>query len=66
MKPNYEGVKSKHNFIGFAFANVEAAAEFEDQRSRFFGEHERYDDYMEMKEGLDLSYLPHFKEYMVS
>lgn len=45
---------------------MEAAAEFEDQRSRFFSEHERFDDYMEMKEGLDLSYIPHFKEYMVS
>lgn len=47
---------------GFAFANVEAAAEFEEQRARFFREHERYDDYMEMREGLDLSGVQ-FKEH---
>ncbi|XP_063239022.1 transmembrane protein 151B-like [Bacillus rossius redtenbacheri] len=51
---------------GFAFSNLEAAAEFEDQRARFFSEHERYDDYMEMREGLDLSNVCHFKEYVVA
>jgi hypothetical protein len=51
---------------GFAFANVEAAAEFEDQRTRFFAEHEHYDDYMEMREGLDLTGVSNFKEYVVA
>ncbi|XP_068085686.1 transmembrane protein 151B-like [Anabrus simplex] len=51
---------------GFAFANVEAAADFEEQRARFFGEYERYDDYMEMREGLDLSNVTNFKEYVVA
>ncbi|XP_046382279.1 transmembrane protein 151A-like [Ischnura elegans] len=50
---------------GFAFANAEAAAEFEEQRARFFAEHERYDDYMEMREGLDLHGVP-FREGMVA
>ncbi|XP_050668534.1 transmembrane protein 151B-like [Leptidea sinapis] len=51
---------------GFAFANIEAASEFEDQRSRFFAEHERFDDFMEMREGLDLVGVSSFKEYMVA
>ena len=51
---------------GFAFANVEAAAEFEEQRARFFAEHERYDDYMEMREGLDLAGVTNFKEHVVA
>ncbi|CAH0625363.1 unnamed protein product [Chrysodeixis includens] len=51
---------------GFAFANIEAASEFEDQRSRFFAEHERFDDFMEMREGLDLIGVTSFKEYMVA
>ncbi|KAG6440917.1 hypothetical protein O3G_MSEX001622 [Manduca sexta] len=51
---------------GFAFANIEAASEFEDQRSRFFAEHERFDDFMEMREGLDLIGVSSFKEYMVA
>ncbi|VVD05030.1 unnamed protein product [Leptidea sinapis] len=40
--------------------------EFEDQRSRFFAEHERFDDFMEMREGLDLVGVSSFKEYMVA
>ncbi|XP_054264612.1 transmembrane protein 151B-like isoform X1 [Macrosteles quadrilineatus] len=51
---------------GFAFANVEAAAEFEEQRNRFFAEHERYDDYMEMREGLDLTNISAFKEHVIA
>lgn len=51
---------------GFAFANVEAAAEFEDQRTRFFADHERYDDYMEMREGLDLTNIGVFKENVIA
>ncbi|XP_074603835.1 transmembrane protein 151B-like isoform X2 [Brevipalpus obovatus] len=39
---------------GFAFATMDAAAEFESQRSRFIRESERHDDYLEMREGLDL------------
>jgi hypothetical protein len=51
---------------GFAFANVEAAAEFEEQRARFFSDQERYDDYMEMREGLDLSNFTGFKEHVIA
>ncbi|XP_064489757.1 transmembrane protein 151B-like [Ornithodoros turicata] len=50
---------------GFAFANLEAAQEFEEQRARFFRENERLDDYMEMREGLDLVGA-NFQEYMVA
>lgn len=50
---------------GFAFANLEAAQEFEEQRTRFFRENERLDDYMEMREGLDLVGAE-FQEYMVA
>ena len=38
----------------FSFATVESESEFEDQRAQFFQEHERKDDYMETREGLDL------------
>lgn len=50
---------------GFAFANIDAANDFEEQRSRFFRENERYDDYMEMREGLDLHNV-NFQENMVA
>lgn len=33
---------------GFVFACVQAANEFEDQRTRFFNENEIRDDYMEV------------------
>ncbi|CAG2160534.1 unnamed protein product [Oppiella nova] len=49
---------------GFAFANIESANEFEEQRSNFFEDNERYDDYLEMREGLDLVGA-NFQEYMV-
>ncbi|KAJ1522634.1 hypothetical protein ONE63_001806 [Megalurothrips usitatus] len=58
---------------GFAFSNVEAAADFEEQRARFFSDHERFDDYMEMREGLDLGVAggaggaaPSFRELVVA
>ncbi|XP_012054594.1 PREDICTED: uncharacterized protein LOC105617647 [Atta cephalotes] len=41
---------------GFAFSNIRSATEFEEARSRFFAEQEVSDDYMEMREGLDLGY----------
>ncbi|KAL0124166.1 hypothetical protein PUN28_006177 [Cardiocondyla obscurior] len=41
---------------GFAFSNIRSATEFEEARSRFFAEQELIDDYMEMREGLDLGY----------
>ncbi|XP_018397448.1 PREDICTED: uncharacterized protein LOC108775544 isoform X1 [Cyphomyrmex costatus] len=41
---------------GFAFSNIRSATEFEEARSRFFAEQELNDDYMEMREGLDLGY----------
>ena len=50
---------------GFSFATVEAENEFEDQRSQFFQDHERRDDYMETREGLDLLNV-NFKEYMIA
>uniref|UniRef100_A0A0N4ZBZ1 RRM domain-containing protein n=1 Tax=Parastrongyloides trichosuri TaxID=131310 RepID=A0A0N4ZBZ1_PARTI len=40
---------------GFVFACSQAADEFEEQRARFFNENESKDDYMEVREGLDLA-----------
>ncbi|KJH49723.1 hypothetical protein DICVIV_04144 [Dictyocaulus viviparus] len=40
---------------GFVFACMQAAREFEQQRTRFFNENESRDDYMEVREGMDLS-----------
>uniref|UniRef100_A0A915KHI8 Uncharacterized protein n=1 Tax=Romanomermis culicivorax TaxID=13658 RepID=A0A915KHI8_ROMCU len=40
---------------GFVFANHQSANEFEDQRARFFQENEQRDDYMEVKEGMELA-----------
>ncbi|KAI6241801.1 Transmembrane protein-like protein [Aphelenchoides fujianensis] len=40
---------------GFVFACVQAANDFEDQRTRFFNENEIRDDYMEVREGLDFA-----------
>lgn len=34
---------------------MQAATEFEQQRSRFFNDNETKDDYMEVREGMDLS-----------
>ncbi|CAI2339317.1 unnamed protein product [Caenorhabditis sp. 36 PRJEB53466] len=39
----------------FVFANMQAATEFEQQRSRFFNDNETKDDYMEVREGMDLA-----------
>ncbi|KAG7153288.1 transmembrane protein 151B-like [Homarus americanus] len=50
---------------GFAFANLETANEFEEQRARFFQENERRDDYMELREGLDLTNV-NFKEFVIA
>ncbi|XP_047739824.1 transmembrane protein 151B-like [Hyalella azteca] len=49
---------------GFAFSNLEASVEFEEQRTRFFQEHESWDTYMEMREGLDLTDVG-FKEVVL-
>uniref|UniRef100_A0AC34R1L0 Transmembrane protein n=1 Tax=Panagrolaimus sp. JU765 TaxID=591449 RepID=A0AC34R1L0_9BILA len=49
---------------GFVFACVQAANEFEEQRTRFFNENEMRDDYMEVREGLDLVETP-FVEQMI-
>ncbi|KAJ8687095.1 hypothetical protein QAD02_022889 [Eretmocerus hayati] len=38
----------------FAFSNPRSAEEFEEARSRFFAEQEFRDEFMEMREGLDL------------
>uniref|UniRef100_A0AC34GXJ3 Uncharacterized protein n=1 Tax=Panagrolaimus sp. ES5 TaxID=591445 RepID=A0AC34GXJ3_9BILA len=50
---------------GFVFACVQAANEFEEQRTRFFNENEVKDDYMEVREGLDLVEIP-FIEHMIA
>ncbi|KAI1707694.1 TMEM151 family domain-containing protein [Ditylenchus destructor] len=50
---------------GFVFACVQAATEFEDQRTRFFNENEVRDDYMEVREGLDLADVPFFEQLIV-
>ncbi|CAB3404515.1 unnamed protein product [Caenorhabditis bovis] len=39
----------------FVFANMQAANEFEEQRTRFFNDNETKDDYMEVREGMDLA-----------
>lgn len=53
-------------FLGFAFANMASAVEFEEQRSMFFRELRRYDDFMEIHEGLDLSDCPVFEEEVIA
>ncbi|KAL3088052.1 hypothetical protein niasHS_009338 [Heterodera schachtii] len=50
---------------GFVFACVQAANEFEEQRTRFFAENEMRDDYMEVREGLDLANLPFVERLLV-
>ena len=50
---------------GFVFACVQAANEFEEQRTRFFNENEVRDDYMEVREGLDLVETPFVEEMIV-
>ncbi|XP_035214442.1 transmembrane protein 151B-like [Stegodyphus dumicola] len=50
---------------GFAFASLDVASDFEEQRMRFFRENESFDDYMEMREGLDLLGVD-FQEYIVT
>ncbi|VDD87433.1 unnamed protein product [Enterobius vermicularis] len=49
----------------FLFASVQAAAEFEQQRSRFFGESELQDDYMEAREGFDFAEIQFIDELLV-
>uniref|UniRef100_A0A1I7WFF9 Transmembrane protein n=1 Tax=Heterorhabditis bacteriophora TaxID=37862 RepID=A0A1I7WFF9_HETBA len=44
-----------HVSRGFIFACMQAANEFEEQRTRFFNENEARDDYMEVHEGMDLT-----------
>ncbi|PAV89209.1 hypothetical protein WR25_06193 isoform H [Diploscapter pachys] len=39
---------------GFVFACLQAANEFEEQRTRFFNENEAKDDYMQVREGMEL------------
>ncbi|VDM39798.1 unnamed protein product [Toxocara canis] len=50
---------------GFVFACMQAANEFEEQRSRFFNENEIRDDYMEVREGLDFADIQ-FIEQMIT
>ncbi|XP_003380647.1 transmembrane protein 151B [Trichinella spiralis] len=38
----------------FVFTTLQAANEFEEQRARFFHDNETIDDYMEIREGMDL------------
>ncbi|CAI5440543.1 unnamed protein product [Caenorhabditis angaria] len=48
----------------FVFANMQAANEFEEQRSRFFNDNETKDDYMEVREGMDLSEVAFIEELL--
>ncbi|VDM91876.1 unnamed protein product [Litomosoides sigmodontis] len=50
---------------GFIFACMQAANEFEDQRSRFFIENEIRDDYMEVHEGLDFAGIQFIESLIV-
>ncbi|EFO20419.2 hypothetical protein LOAG_08068, partial [Loa loa] len=50
---------------GFIFACIQAANEFEDQRSRFFIENEIRDDYMEVREGLDFAGIQFIESLIV-
>lgn len=58
-------IKFNYFNIGFAFANERSAAEFDEQRSTFFRLNERYDHYLEIREGLDLVGV-NFQEYMIA
>ncbi|KAL3873641.1 hypothetical protein ACJMK2_036736 [Sinanodonta woodiana] len=49
----------------FSFANRESEQEFQEQRSRFFSENERRDDYMETREGMGLLNV-NFKEHVIA
>ncbi|KAF1763680.1 hypothetical protein GCK72_003625 [Caenorhabditis remanei] len=49
----------------FVFANMQAATEFEQQRSRFFNDNETKDDYMEVREGMDLTDVGFVEEILV-
>jgi hypothetical protein len=61
---NYPATKVRFT-KGFSFATADAEFEFEEQRSRFFQENERRDDYMETREGMDLLNVT-FKDYMIT
>ncbi|VDM54023.1 unnamed protein product [Angiostrongylus costaricensis] len=50
---------------GFVFACIQAAREFEEQRTRFFNENETRDDYMEVREGMDLSDVCRLEDVLV-
>lgn len=49
----------------FVFACIQAAREFEQQRTRFFNENETRDDYMEVREGMDLSDVYQLEDVLV-
>lgn len=48
--------------LGFAFSNVQAANEFERQRNMFFSSSEQLDDFLEMREGMDLMSSSRFRD----
>lgn len=50
---------------GYSFTCAESEREFDDQRSRFFSDNERRDDFMETREGMDLLNIT-FREYMIA
>uniref|UniRef100_A0A0N5ATH1 Transmembrane protein 151B n=1 Tax=Syphacia muris TaxID=451379 RepID=A0A0N5ATH1_9BILA len=63
---NHFGATKIHFSKNFLFASVQAAAEFEQQRSRFFGESELQDDYMEAREGFDFAEMQFIDELLVN
>lgn len=50
---------------GYSFTCTESEREFDEQRSRFFNDNERRDDFMETREGMDLLNV-NFREYMIA
>ncbi|CAG2240835.1 transmembrane protein 151B-like [Mytilus edulis] len=50
---------------GYSYTCSESENEFDEQRSRFFNDNERRDDFMETREGMDLLNV-NFREYMIA
>lgn len=46
----------------FSFATAEAERGYERQRAAFFGDHERRDDYVETREGVDFDGVDDYRD----
>jgi TMEM151 family len=49
----------------FSFATPEAEQCYERQRAAFFGDHERRDDYVETREGVDLNGVDDYRDRLM-